>query len=183
MLTIETDRLVLRDFRLEDFEAFYETSQDPEYKQFYSEKETTRQFWKTIFDSILVSAEAEERLKFQMAICLKSGEIIGTCGVRIEDLENQQASFGCAVGRPFWGKGLAYEASQRIIDYGFAELPVHRIYAETNSENTRARVLAEHLGMRLEGELRQNRFFRGRWWNTVIYAVLKDEWENAVTQT
>jgi RimJ/RimL family protein N-acetyltransferase len=29
--------------------------------------------------------------------------------------------------------------------------------------------------MRLEGELRHNRFFRGRWWNTVIYALLKDE--------
>jgi len=178
MLTLETERLLLRDFRPEDFEAFFQTSQDPQYQQFYSEKETGREFWRSIFDKILTSTNAEERLKFQMAICLKSGEIIGTCGFRIEDLENRQASFGCAVARPYWGKGLAFEASHRILSYAFSELPVHRVYAETISENTHARLLAERLGMKLEGVLRQNRFFRGRWWNTAIYAILKNEWEN-----
>ena len=178
MLTIETDRLLLRDFRPEDFEAFYQSSRDPEYQQYYSEKETGREFWKMIFERILDSINATARLKFQMAICLKTGEIIGTCGVRIEDQENQQASFGCAIARPYWGKSLAYEASHRILEYGFSGLPVHRVYAETISENTHARLLIERLGMKLEGVLRQNRYFRGRWWNTAIYAILKDEWES-----
>jgi RimJ/RimL family protein N-acetyltransferase len=31
--------------------------------------------------------------------------------------------------------------------------------------------------MRLEGELKQHRFLKGRWWNTVIYAILQDEWK------
>jgi len=179
MIILETDRLLLRDFGPEEFVAFYETSQDPEYRRFYSEKEVTREFWRTIFNKILTSAKAEDRLKYQMAVCLKTGEIIGTCGVRIEDQENQQASFGSAIARPYWGKGLAYEASRRIIDYGFLNLSIHRVFAETNSENTRARSLAKRLGMSQEGELRQNRYFRGRWWSTVIYSILKDEWEDA----
>jgi len=56
---------------------------------------------------------------------------------------------------------------------------MQRIFAETISENGRARALAERLGMRLEGELVRNRFFRARWWNTVIYALLADEWSGA----
>jgi ribosomal-protein-alanine N-acetyltransferase len=177
MLTLETTRLILRDFHPDDFEAFFLTSQDPEYGKFYAESETTREFRKAIFEKILSTVDEEDRLKYQLAICLQTGEMIGTCGVRIEDAEHQQASFGCAIARPYWGKGLAFEASQQIINFGFSSLPVHRIFAETISENTRARLLAERLGMKLEGELRQNRFFRGRWWNTLIYSILRDEWK------
>jgi ribosomal-protein-alanine N-acetyltransferase len=177
MFTLETERLTLRDFQTDDFEAFFLTSQDPEYRKLYSEKETTREFWKVIFERILSAEDKESRTKYQLAICLPTGELIGTCGVRVEDAEHQQASFGCAIAKPYWGKGLAFEASQRIIDFGFASLPIHRIFAETISENMRSRLLAERLGMRLEGELRHNRFFRGRWWNTIIYSILEEEWK------
>ncbi|MCP5101690.1 MAG: GNAT family N-acetyltransferase, partial [Chloroflexi bacterium] len=81
---------------------------------------------------------------------------------------------GCAIARDYWGKGYAFEASRYLMAYALDTLPIHRIYAETISENKRARVLAEGLGMQLEGELRHNRYFQDRWWNTVIYAVLKE---------
>ena len=35
---------------------------------------------------------------------------------------------------------------------------------------------AIHLGTRLEGELRQTKFFKGRWWDTALYAILRDDW-------
>ena len=181
MLTLETEKLILRDFRADDFEAFYATSNAPEYQKFYSEREMTRAFWRDIFDRILSSAEAPDRTKYQLALCLQTGELIGTCGVRIEVPDHRQASFGCAIDCAYWGKGFAYEASRHIIDFGFSSLCIHRIYTETISENTRARALVERLGMRLEGELRHHKFFHGRWWDTIIYAVLKDEWSPGAT--
>lgn len=174
MFVLETERLVLRDFLEDDFDAFYATSNDPEYQQFYAEHETTRDFWQTIFDRILAGTAVSDRRMYQLAICLPAGELIGTCGLRIEQPEHQQASFGCAIARDHWGKGYAYEACRRLFDFGFTSLPIHRVYAETISENWRARMLAERLGMQLEGELRHNRFFRGRWWNTAVYAVITD---------
>ena len=100
------------------------------------------------------------------------------------DVRNQSIGFSrLVILRPresaYWGEGLAYEASRRIVAYGFSTLRMQRIFAETISENGRARALAERLGMRLEGELVRNRFFRARWWNTVIYALLADEWSGA----
>jgi RimJ/RimL family protein N-acetyltransferase len=176
MLSIKTERLILRDFGPDDFDAFYATTDDPEYRQFYSEREMDPAFWQELFGRLRVAAQAPRRTIYQLAICLPSGALIGTCGVRIEDVEHQQASFGCAVARPYWGQGYAYEASRRILGYSFSSLPVHRVYAETIAANARARSLAERLGMRLEGELRHHRFFRGRWWDTAIYAILEDEW-------
>ena len=166
----------MRDFNPADFAAFYDTANDPEYQKFYPRRETTEEFWRQIFDRILTGTAVPERKVYQLAICLPDGELIGTCGVRSEAPEQQQASFGCAIARPYWGQGFAYEASRRIIDFAFSSLPVQRIYAETISENVKARALAERLGMQFEGELKENRFFRGRWWNTVIYAVLQDDW-------
>jgi ribosomal-protein-alanine N-acetyltransferase len=181
MLTIETERLILRDFVPDDLGAFYATSNDPEYQQYYSKRETTRAFFQDLFDRIQSGAQAPHRTSYQLAVCLQTGELIGTCGVRIESADHQQASFGCAISREYWGRGYAYEASRRVIDFGFSSLPIHRVYAETISANKRARVLAERLGMRLEGEFRHYKFFRGRWWDTVFYAVLKDEWNPGAT--
>ena len=168
---------MLRDFESEDFEPFYATTNDPEYQKYYCRREMTREFWKDLFERILPSSGEERRMSYQLAVCLKTGELIGTCGVRIEAPDHQQASFGCAIARDYWGKGYAIEAAHGIINFGFSSLPIRRIYAETISENTRARALAARIGMRLEGELKYHKFFRGRWWNTVIYAILKDEWD------
>jgi RimJ/RimL family protein N-acetyltransferase len=176
-MQIETERLVLRDFQVGDFEAFYATTSDSDYRQFYSEREMQRGFWEELFERIRMKGDETERTSFQLAVCLHSGELIGTCGVRMEDIEHRQASYGCAIGAAYWRKGYAFEASHRIIAYGFENLPIHRLYAETNRENVRARGLAQRLGFRLEGELRQTKFFRGRWWDTVIYAMLKEEWQ------
>lgn len=177
MLPLGTGRLILRDLVPGDFDAFYATTDDPEYRRFYAEAETTRAFWRDLLERIVAAAGASPRTSYQLAICLPGGELIGTCGVRLESAEHQQASFGCAIARPHWGQGYAMEASRRILDLGFSTLPLHRLYAETLAENSRARALAERLGLRLEGEFRHQKYFRGRWWDTAIYAVLEDEWQ------
>ena len=180
MFTLPSNRLLLRDFQPDDFEAFFATSNDPEYQQFYAEEETTRPFFQQIFTRILDGITAVPRTQYQLAVCLKDDTLIGTCGVRLEDMTHQQASFGCAIGRPYWGKGHATEAARKLFSYSFTNLPIHRIFAETNAENYRARALAEHLGMRLEGVLRHNKYFRDRWWDTAVYAILRNEWQQKI---
>ncbi|MFZ1398525.1 MAG: GNAT family N-acetyltransferase, partial [Candidatus Promineifilaceae bacterium] len=111
MFSLKTERLLLRDFQPDDFDAFFATTNDPEYQQFYAEEEMTRPFWQQIFTHILEGTAELPRDSYQLAICLPDGTLIGTCGVRLEDAANRQASFGCAIARPFWGHGYATEAS------------------------------------------------------------------------
>ena len=178
MFTLITQRLLLRDFQTADFEPFFATTQSPAYQRFYAAEEMTRPFWEMIFGNILAGTNEPDRDAYQLAICQQSdGALIGTCGVRMEDAAHQQASFGCAIGEPYWGHGYALEATRALIDFAFAELPIHRIYAETNWENQSARSLAEKLGFRLEGHLRHYKYFRDRWWDGAIYAILRDDWQ------
>ncbi len=67
------------------------------------------------------------------------------------------------------------KAMEAVLDFGFNELNVHRVYAETISENKSAIALCQKMGFRHEAEFIHNRFFNNRWWNTSIYALLATE--------
>jgi [ribosomal protein S5]-alanine N-acetyltransferase len=177
MFVLNTHRLILRDLTQEDFDAFYAAADDAEVQRYYPVEERPAEFYRSIFERILEQTKQPERDKYQLAICLPSGQVIGTCGVRLEDPVHMQASFGCGIARPYWGHSYAFEASREIIRFSLRSLPIHRLYAETIKENVRARRLAERLGMRLEGELLQTKLIEGQWFSTAVYALLKEEWE------
>ena len=60
--------------------------------------------------------------------------------------------------------------------FGFGELKLHRLWATCLADNTASARVLEKLGMQLEGRLRENEWFKGRWWDTLHYAILEQEW-------
>ena len=63
-----------------------------------------------------------------------------------------------------------------MIEYGFNEMKLHRISASCIAENRASAKLLLKLCTREEGHLRENKFFKDRWWDTTIFGLLKDEW-------
>jgi [ribosomal protein S5]-alanine N-acetyltransferase len=63
--------------------------------------------------------------------------------VRVESANEGQASLGYALERAHWGNGYALEAVQCLANFAFAQLAVHRLYAETLGQNMSSRALAE----------------------------------------
>lgn len=175
-MVIKTERLVLRDFKQTDLPAYQALCSHSDFQRFYSEEDAAPEKAKQLLNMFIVWATEQPRTKFQLAIEIPSEELIGSCGLRITSVDEKQGTFGCELDRAHWGKGYALEASRAVINFGFTELNLHRIYAETNSENLLAIALAKKLGMRVEGELRENRWFRGRWWSSTILSILEPEW-------
>lgn len=176
-MIIETKRLVLRDFKKTDLPDYLKLCADSDFQRFYPQEDATPEKVGQLLEMFIGWANEQPRTMFQLAIeVAATGTLVGSCGVRIASDEQKQATFGCEIARAQWGKGYALEASRAIVDFGFRKLNLHRIYAETISENRAAVALAEKLGMRIEGELRENAWFRDRWWNTVILGVLESEW-------
>ena len=64
-----------------------------------------------------------------------------------------------------------------MVDFGFRELVLRRISAWCIAENTASARVLERLGFRQEGRLRQNQYFKGQWWDTMLYAILAEEWK------
>ncbi len=117
-----------------------------------------------------------QRYKFQLALTLKeNGKLIGNAGVRKENASDHQAELGYEINPQFWGQGYASEAARAMRDFGFQKLGLHRIWANCLKENGASRRVLEKIGMRLEGILRDHEFFKERYWDTCLYAILVDE--------
>jgi ribosomal-protein-alanine N-acetyltransferase len=128
----------------------------------------------------LARQQEQPRTKFQLAVILKSSdELIGNCGIRMESAGAHEGDIGYELSPPHWSKGYATEAAVAIVHFGFSELHLHRIWAWCNAANAGSARVLEKIGMRLEGRLRDKEYFKGRWWDTLLYAVLEDEWRRA----
>jgi RimJ/RimL family protein N-acetyltransferase len=177
MVTLKADKLILREFKEKDLDCYRLIRSNPDFKQYYSEEDSTIEKSDFLLKLFISQANEIPRTCYQLAIENEAGRLIGSCGIRIISLGDKKGSFGSELAREYWGQGFSLIASRTIIDFGFKTLGLHRIYAETIAENKAAVTLAKRLGMRLEAEFRENRFFKGRWWNTLVLAILASEWE------
>ena len=175
-MIVTTDRLILRDFIESDWHRIHEYRSDERYRQYYpEEQEASLKFVRTVMGW----SSENPRRKFQLALLRASDNLlIGNCGVRTTSEEDREAEFGCELDPRFWRQGYASEAGRAILNHAFGSLGMHRVWSRTIAENESAAKVAQRLGMRLEGCLRQSTFMKGRWWDRHVYAILEHEWSN-----
>ena len=110
-------------------------------------------------------------------ICREDGHMIGTCGFTSFDLSSDSAEIGYVINPAYHGKGLATEAVQEILRFGFENLSLHRIEAKFIKENTRSLMLMERVGMQFEGYAREAMKIKGAYRTIGRCSILKQEWE------
>lgn len=146
---IETARLVLRPFSLNDVPALQAVIGDPIAMQWYPAP----------FDQKGVEAWIKrnlDRYKSEghglWAMVLKSsGELIGDCGCVIQEVEGKnELEVGYHVRRDLWGKGYATEAARACMEYAFNRLGVLRVISIIRPENVNSRRVAEKNGLSCE---------------------------------
>ena len=111
------------------------------------------------------------------AIETPDGQLVGTTELRLT-LAAERAEMGIAIhDKTQWSGGLGTDAVRLVVDYAFEELDLNRVELTTDEENARAIRCYEKVGFVREGLLRQHRLVDGRYGNTVIMSILRDEWE------
>lgn len=178
VMKLETERLILRDFVADDWRAVLEYQSDPLYLRYNHWMERTPEAVQEFIGWFLDQQRQEPRIKFQLAVVLKANDqLIGNCGVRMEKVNDVEADIGYELSPKYWNNGYATEAAYAIVDFGFKHFGVHRVWANCIADNVSSAHVLEKLGMKLEGHLRENKYFKGKWWDTLIYAILVDEWQ------
>jgi len=76
----------------------------------------------------------------------------------------------------YWGQGIMTETLSAVLKYEFERMNLNRIQATIDSENTRSMKLAQRLGFKKEGVLRQRSYFNGQFRDDVCFSLLKEEW-------
>jgi RimJ/RimL family protein N-acetyltransferase len=106
---------------------------------------------------------------------INKGDFIGLAGLVKSADRFKMAEIYFKLLPKFWGKGYATELANRIFQFGFEILDLHRIEAGVATENVKSIRVLEKLGMTREGIRRKILPIRGEWKDNFHYAILDEE--------
>lgn len=111
------------------------------------------------------------------AIIEANGTPCGTIGLLSIDRINSKAEYYIAMGETsLKGKGVSTQASKLILDYGFKELGLNRIYLFTETKNIPAQKLFEKVGFVKEGCMRFDIVSRGKFVDRYVYGIVRSDY-------
>ena len=104
----------------------------------------------------------------------ESNSLCGGVGLRIA-IEHRRAELGYWIGVPYWGQGIATEASRALVNYGFETLKLHRIFASLVSSNVASAEVLKKIGMQREGCQREHNQKWGEFLDIELYGMLASD--------
>jgi len=154
VVILETPRLVLRHQVIEDLDDLWALYQNPNITRYIPDAPRSRE-------------EAQEELEWHMhghprhpelglwaTIHKETGKFIGRCGLLPWDVDGvHEVEVAYTIAEEFWGQGLASEAAQGILKYGFETLKLSRLVSLIEPENIGSQKVAEKMGMKLEKKI------------------------------
>ncbi|WP_121605621.1 GNAT family N-acetyltransferase [Virgibacillus sp. Bac332] len=169
---IKTERLIIRNFELNDWEGVYEYASQKSVMKYMPEgvltKEETKKFIQKNIDD---SAE-------KFPVILADGDILIGHLEFFKYFGDHSYEIGWVFNPKYYNKGYASEAASAIIKYGFEDLKLHRIVATCQPENIPSYRVMEKIGMRREGYFKKCIPHGDQWWDEYSYAILEEEWGN-----
>ena len=177
-MQLTTSRLILREFVEDDWKAVQAYQSDPLYTRYHAWEQPTEAEARAFVGRFVFQQQEQPRSKFQLAIVLPtSGRLIGNCGLRVNDASLREGNIGYELDSRYWGQGYATEAAREMLRIGFEEHNLHRVWAGCVADNIGSAHVLEKIGMKREGHFREKEFFKGRWWDGLLYAILDHEWQ------
>lgn len=175
MKTIETERLILRAWNVEDVDDLYDYAKNPNvgphggWKPHESKTESLE-----IMQTLFIDKYDSWAIVYK-----ENGRVIGSIGY---ELDTKRPDINCkelgyAMGEDYWGKGLMTEAAKVAIRYGFEELELDMVSIYRNPQNTRSGRVIEKCGFSYEGTLRQAyKIYDGSIRDVACYSMTKEEY-------
>ncbi|MET4059191.1 ribosomal-protein-alanine N-acetyltransferase [Arthrobacter sp. UYP6] len=187
-MELHTPRLTLRPYSAEDFAAVHRFASDPQLSAYVEWGPNTPQDSRDFLVSCLAEGQADPRAAYTFAITRSdggegAGEPIGTVGLTLDPTrrtDNDGATtpagpgtgeVGYVIAADQWGRGYATEAAAAVVGFGFGVLGLERIRATCRPANAASARVLEKTGMVLEARLPAHKLIRGRWEDSLLYAI------------
>jgi len=175
---IKGKRIKLAPLKREYIDIFLKWFNDPEITQYLiMYKPLTRDFEEEWFDAI---KHQEDRVYFSILLLDEENpeKIIGNCAIQNINVKNRACSCGITIGeKEYQGIGYGTEAMEMLVEYGFNTLNMNRIELVVYEFNIRAYKSYKKVGFIEEGRKRQARYHNGKYYDEVIMAILREDWE------
>lgn len=181
--TLETDRLILRKFRVDDAEQMYRNwASDPEVAKFmtwppHPDVDCTKSLIAEWISNYADASNYNWVIEWK-----KTGDVIGNISVpRLEEAV-EGAEVGYCLSRAWWGQGIMPEALRAVITYLIEEVGMNRVAATHDRNNAKSGRVMEKAGMKYEGTLRAADRNNQGIGDKVYYAILKDDLSRSIRQ-
>ncbi|MGG4491059.1 GNAT family N-acetyltransferase [Metabacillus idriensis] len=102
-------------------------------------------------------------------------KVIGSCGFLNMSAKHYRAEIGFELSKDYWGKGIAGEALEAVVKYGYDHLQLERIEALIEPANFPSQKVVEKQGFRREGLLRHYEFTCGKFDDLYMYSLIKGD--------
>lgn len=177
---LETERLILRKFKIEDAEDMF--------KHWGNDSAVNKYLSWNIHQSVQDSQDIidlwvskyEDMETYNWAIVLKEiDEVIGS--ISMVKLENKHYSceIGYCIGSKFWNNGITTEAFQAVIEYLLNEVGFNRVVAMYDTENKASGKVMKKCKMTYEGTLRDAHKRNDEFYSLGVYSILKKEYRSS----
>lgn len=180
MLYLETERLILRDYRESDEEAYFKLKSDSETMYYLQDIQLfTREEAKKDFENVLNDMVSSERKFYFLHVETKSSrQQVGSVGYTVTDNTplGKLVHAGYFIYPKFWNKGCTIEAFKRVLEFAFLENNVYRVTTGCLAENVGSERVMQKCGLIKEGELVDYEWHDGKMKSRVEYRLLKREW-------
>lgn len=148
-MQLETKRLIIRPFTLEDLDPFFDIMGDPEVMRFSVGGVRTRDQAREFLVGRVLKHHAEHGFSLLAIIHKEQNRLIGSAGLIYQSIDEEDlVELGYRFIPTYWGQGYATEAARAIAEYGFQELHLNQIISIIDPENTRSLGVASRIGMR-----------------------------------
>ena len=174
--SITTKRLLIREFQTPDWREVHAYASDPETVRYMDWGPNTESDTKAFVRRAIDAQKSKPRTHYDLAVTLRTtGKLIGACAVFVNPAR-KEGDIGYCLNKSYWSSGYGTEAARAMISFGFTRLALHRITGRCDPTNIGSNRVLEKAEMSLEGHLREDFPIRGKWYDTMIYAILECEW-------
>ena len=152
-IILETKRLLLRRFVIDDLDALFKFYSDPEAVKYIPDAPRTYEETKEELEWFMNGHPKYPELGLWATIYKETGELIGRCGLLPWTIDGQhEVEVAFAFSKAYWGRGLGTEVAQALVQYGFEHLQLFRLVCLIEHENQASIRVATKIGMTFEKE-------------------------------
>ncbi|SDN63724.1 GNAT family N-acetyltransferase [Alkalicoccus daliensis] len=174
--SFETPRLILRKVELSDLDDIYAFSSDPEvaHHMTWSVNQSKEETYRNYVEPVLRDYQTGESGDW-VIVHMEDEKVIGACSFVKWENSHEKAEIGFVLHKDYWGQGIATEAVREIVRFGFETCRLHRIEGKCNSDNIGSEKVLRKAGFTYEGTLRENELIKGKFCDTKMFSMLKNE--------
>ena len=176
MKTLETNRMILRAWKIDDLDDFYEYAQNAKVGPNAGwEPHKNKEISLKILQSFI------EKDEVRAIVYKENDKVIGSLGVHCDEKRNgvNAKMIGYVLSENYWDKGLMSEAVKQVVKYLFEEEKHDVISCYHYPFNIRSKRVIEKCGFKYEGILRlSSKIFDGSVYDDVCYSITKEDYFN-----